>query len=247
MRHSFDGNLTLTGWPCGTGGAVRIHAAAVQGEARQRETEEAGGLHPPCHYEDPGSCLPHRQYPNRPQRHCCLSARRWPCLPLESWASATENQRHVCMFSLFFAAYLTEFFSCLYPTVFSCLFFIFLLSKRHVDFNGLFFPFIFIPIHDEWLKGNVDSSDTDEIWCKPHSAVVNILPSCKCAPLCSTYPWTYCLSYFQLSLSWTDCNTFFKVIISPRQTEGPSNRKSKWASDFTLMTEHDKLIIGTGY
>ncbi|XP_053176161.1 WD repeat-containing protein on Y chromosome [Scomber japonicus] len=28
--------------------------------------------------------------------------------------------------------------------------------------------------------------------------------------------------------------------------EGPANRKSKWASDFTLMTEHNKLMIGTG-
>ncbi|KAK2846747.1 hypothetical protein Q5P01_009746 [Channa striata] len=29
-------------------------------------------------------------------------------------------------------------------------------------------------------------------------------------------------------------------------TEGPSNRKSKWASDFTLMPEYNKLMIGTG-
>ncbi|XP_062417638.1 WD repeat-containing protein 49 [Pungitius pungitius] len=28
--------------------------------------------------------------------------------------------------------------------------------------------------------------------------------------------------------------------------EGPANRKSKWASDFTLMTELNKLMIGTG-
>ncbi|XP_051253152.1 WD repeat-containing protein on Y chromosome isoform X2 [Dicentrarchus labrax] len=28
--------------------------------------------------------------------------------------------------------------------------------------------------------------------------------------------------------------------------EGPANRKSKWASDFTLMTEYNKLMIGTG-
>ncbi|KAM7412808.1 hypothetical protein PAMA_020269 [Pampus argenteus] len=28
--------------------------------------------------------------------------------------------------------------------------------------------------------------------------------------------------------------------------EGPANRKSKWASDFTLMTEYNKLTIGTG-
>ncbi|XP_068441368.1 cilia- and flagella-associated protein 337 isoform X1 [Clinocottus analis] len=28
--------------------------------------------------------------------------------------------------------------------------------------------------------------------------------------------------------------------------EGPANRKSKWASDFTLMTEFNKLMIGTG-
>nr|XP_046245544.1 WD repeat-containing protein 49 isoform X2 [Scatophagus argus] len=28
--------------------------------------------------------------------------------------------------------------------------------------------------------------------------------------------------------------------------EGPTNRKSKWASDFTVMTEYNKLIIGTG-
>ncbi|XP_034404904.1 WD repeat-containing protein 64 [Cyclopterus lumpus] len=29
-------------------------------------------------------------------------------------------------------------------------------------------------------------------------------------------------------------------------SEGPANRKSKWASDFTLMTEFNKLMIGTG-
>ncbi|XP_035478797.2 WD repeat-containing protein on Y chromosome isoform X1 [Scophthalmus maximus] len=29
-------------------------------------------------------------------------------------------------------------------------------------------------------------------------------------------------------------------------TEGPANRKSKWASDFTLMTEYNKLMIATG-
>ncbi|KAM9359600.1 LOW QUALITY PROTEIN: cilia- and flagella-associated protein 337 [Symphorus nematophorus] len=28
--------------------------------------------------------------------------------------------------------------------------------------------------------------------------------------------------------------------------EGPANRKSKWASDFALMTEYNKLMIGTG-
>ncbi|KAM8769789.1 cilia- and flagella-associated protein 337 [Acanthopagrus schlegelii] len=28
--------------------------------------------------------------------------------------------------------------------------------------------------------------------------------------------------------------------------EGPANRKSKWASDFTLMTEYNKLMIATG-
>ncbi|XP_067452032.1 cilia- and flagella-associated protein 337 [Thunnus thynnus] len=28
--------------------------------------------------------------------------------------------------------------------------------------------------------------------------------------------------------------------------DGPANRKSKWASDFTLMTEYNKLMIGTG-
>ncbi|XP_059188071.1 WD repeat-containing protein on Y chromosome [Centropristis striata] len=28
--------------------------------------------------------------------------------------------------------------------------------------------------------------------------------------------------------------------------EGPANRKSKWASDFTVMTEFNKLMIGTG-
>ncbi|XP_030007934.1 WD repeat-containing protein on Y chromosome-like [Sphaeramia orbicularis] len=28
--------------------------------------------------------------------------------------------------------------------------------------------------------------------------------------------------------------------------EGPANRKSKWASDFTVMTENNKLLIGTG-
>ncbi|XP_031719292.1 WD repeat-containing protein 49 [Anarrhichthys ocellatus] len=28
--------------------------------------------------------------------------------------------------------------------------------------------------------------------------------------------------------------------------DGPANRKSKWASDFTLMTEFNKLMIGTG-
>ncbi|XP_049432645.1 WD repeat-containing protein on Y chromosome [Epinephelus fuscoguttatus] len=28
--------------------------------------------------------------------------------------------------------------------------------------------------------------------------------------------------------------------------EGPANRKSKWASDFTLMTEFNKLMVGTG-
>lgn len=30
------------------------------------------------------------------------------------------------------------------------------------------------------------------------------------------------------------------------QNEGPTNRKSKWASDFTLMTEYNKLMIATG-
>ncbi|KAF7644965.1 hypothetical protein LDENG_00212980 [Lucifuga dentata] len=28
--------------------------------------------------------------------------------------------------------------------------------------------------------------------------------------------------------------------------EGPANRKSKWASDFTVMTQYNKLLIGTG-
>ncbi|XP_071353298.1 cilia- and flagella-associated protein 337 isoform X2 [Trachinotus anak] len=39
--------------------------------------------------------------------------------------------------------------------------------------------------------------------------------------------------------------------LKPQETkhifnEGPANRKSKWASDFTLMTEYNKLMIGTG-
>lgn len=109
---------------CDAGGVVCIHAAGVQGEARQCETEEAGGLHPPCHYEDTGSWISHRQYPYWPQWLCCLSARRWPCLPLESWAEATENQRHVCMFCLFYAAYLTELMKALLLLIPNCFFYL---------------------------------------------------------------------------------------------------------------------------
>lgn len=84
---------------CVAGRVVRIHVAGVQREARHCETDEAGGLQPTCHHDDAGSWISRRQHPHGPQWHCCLSARRWPRLPLESWAPTTENQRHLCMFS----------------------------------------------------------------------------------------------------------------------------------------------------
>ncbi|XP_056229293.1 WD repeat-containing protein on Y chromosome isoform X2 [Seriola aureovittata] len=44
---------------------------------------------------------------------------------------------------------------------------------------------------------------------------------------------------------------FWSPELKPQKTkhifnEGPANRKSKWASDFTLMAEYNKLMIGTG-
>ncbi|XP_034024275.1 WD repeat-containing protein on Y chromosome [Thalassophryne amazonica] len=44
---------------------------------------------------------------------------------------------------------------------------------------------------------------------------------------------------------------YWSTDLKPQMTksmfcEGPLNRKTKWASDFTLMTDYNKLIIGTG-
>lgn len=115
------------------------------------------------------------------------------------------------------------------------------LSKRYVDINDFssLFSTLFI-MTDTWAQWN---------WWNQMKTPLNVTHP-LCAPhipgLVNVSTCQIFVTFWALIKRRVLCHTLFKVIIFHLQTEGPSNRKSKWASDFTLMTEHDKLIIGTG-